>query len=124
MPLVSRVARARCNALFTEAMLESRSSATSFALHRNTSQSTNTARCRGGRCCRAATKASRIDSRSTARSAGSASGATRLSGIGSIHVASGRVLRFAASGDRAGPRSIGRALEHIEANVGRDAIEP
>ena len=39
----------------------------------------------------------------------SASGTTRPSGTGSIHVTSGSVLRFSATGSRAGPRSIGRA---------------
>ena len=52
----------------------SSSSATSVASKRRTSRRTSTARWRGGRCWRAATKASRTDSRTAARSAGSAAG--------------------------------------------------
>ncbi len=44
-----------------------------------------------------------------ATSAGSPSGTTRPSGIGSIQVTSGNTLRFSAIGSRDGPRSIGRA---------------
>jgi hypothetical protein len=48
----------------------------------------STARWRGSRCCSAATNASRIDSRDTARSSGSSVCVSRL-GIGWIHVVSG-----------------------------------
>jgi len=52
----SRVARARCSALVTDATLVSRSSATSDAFQRSTSHRISTARCFGGRCCSAAPK--------------------------------------------------------------------
>ena len=97
----SRVARARWSALFTEATLVSSSSATSLACQRSTSQRIRHARCRGGRCCSAATKASRIVSRETASSAGS--------GVGCSHVTSPGTCRFSTIGSPAGPRSIGRA---------------
>ncbi len=95
--LASSVARARCSALLTEATLVSSSSATSVAFQRSTSHRISTARWRGGRCCRAATNARRIVSRPTATSAGSPSGATRPSGIGWIHVVSGRMLSVGRS---------------------------
>src|SRR5262245_47772928 len=44
-----RVARARCNMLFTEATLDSSSSAVSFADQPRMSRRTNTVRCLGGR---------------------------------------------------------------------------
>ena len=103
------VARARWSALFTEATVVSSSSATSDACQRSTSHRISTARWRGGRNWSAATKASRIVSRASATAAGSPSGTTRPSGIGSIHVASGIVFRCSASGSLAGPMSIGRA---------------
>ena len=66
----------------TEATDDSSSTATSEAFHRNTSRSTRTARCFGGRCCSAAMKARRIVSRASATSAGSPSaGSTRASRI-------------------------------------------
>ncbi len=106
----ARVARARCSALFTEATLVSRSSATSVACHLSTSQRMSTARCRAGRCCRAATKASRIDSRAAATSAGSPSVLmTRLSAIGCTKVFSARGRSWAVATADDGPRSIGRA---------------
>ena len=106
----SRVALARCSALLTDATLVSRSSATSAAFQRSTSQRIRTARWRGGRCCSAATNASRIVSRVCATSAGSASSwSVSSSGTGSIHVTSGSVFRLSATGSWAGPRSIGRA---------------
>src|SRR5215213_9806402 len=118
--LVSSVARARCSALLTDATLVSSSSATSDAFQRRTSQRIRTARCRGGRCWSAATNARRIVSRATATSAGSPSGTTRPSGIGSIHVTSGSVFRFSTTGSRAALA----AAHHVEADVRRDAVEP
>ena len=96
--LASSVARARWSALLTDATLVSSSSATSAAFQRSTSHRISTARWRGGRCCRAATNASRIVSRATATSAGSPSGATRPSGIGWIQVVSGRMLQVGGDG--------------------------
>ena len=106
--LASSVARARCSALFTEATLVSRSSATSAAFQRRTSQRMSTARWRAGSCWSAATNASRTDSRAPTIAAGSPSGTTSASGIGSIQSWSG-VRRFSTIGSPAGPRSIGRA---------------
>ena len=57
------VARARCNALFTDATLPSSSSAVSAAGQPSTSRRISTARCRGGRCWIAARNASSIVSR-------------------------------------------------------------
>ena len=127
--LASSVARARWSALLTDATLVSRSSATSAAFQRSTSHRMRTARWRGGSCWSAATKASRTDSRAPTISAGSpASGTTRPSGIGSIQSWSG-VCRFSTIG-RAGRAEIHRprpslaALEHVEADVRRDPVEP
>ena len=128
--LAASVARARCSALLTDATLVSSSSATSSAFHRRTSRRISTARCRGGRCWRAATKARRIDSRSTVTSAGSRPvDSTRPSGIGSTHVASaqrwsqrGRGGLGRAEVDRERPALA--SLEHVEADVGGDAIQP
>ena len=94
--LASSVARARCSALLTDATLVSSSSATSVAFQRSTSRRISTARCRGGRCCSAATNARRIVSRATATLGRIvASGTTRPSGIGWIQVTSGSVFRLA-----------------------------
>ena len=56
-------ARASDSALSTASAPQSRISAASAARNPSTSHSTRAARCRGGRCCRAATKTSDIDSR-------------------------------------------------------------
>ncbi len=77
----------------------SRSSATSVAFQRSTSQRMSTARCRGGRCCSAATNASRTDSRASATSAGSPS-ATR----GCRASARSRAGRASAGSRRSAPR--------------------
>jgi hypothetical protein len=98
---VASVARARCSALLIEAVLVSSSSAASLACHLSTSQRISAARCFAGRCCSAATKASRSVSRCSASSSGVGSGV--------IHVTSGSSARFSNSGSCAGPRSIGRA---------------
>jgi hypothetical protein len=104
------VARARCNALFTDGTDVSSNSATSLADQLNTSRRMSTARWRGGRFCSAATNASRMLSRATATSAGSLrSGSTRLSGIGPIQIESGSGSFGIASAVEDGPRSIGRA---------------
>ena len=121
MSAVSSVARARCSALFTEATLVSSSSAASLACQRSTSQRISTARCCGGRCWSAATNASLIVSLAIAASAGS--------GVGSIHVTSGSSRRFSITGSprRAEVHRPGAALaraEHVEADVGRDPVEP
>ena len=124
------VARARCSALLTDATLVSSSSATSSARQRSTSRRMRTARWRGGRCWSAATNASRIDSRATATSAGSpAVGTTRASGIGSIQSDSASGGRQRLVGGRGGdqvhrPSPALAGAEHVEADVGRDAVEP
>src|SRR5947208_758233 len=102
-PLACSVTRARCSALFTDATLVSSSSATSLAFQRRTSQRIRTARWRGGRCCRAATNASRMVSRDAATSAGSPSRPPSPSGAGWTQVASGRVFRFDSTGSWARP---------------------
>jgi len=66
------VALARCSALVTEASLLSSMSATSDDRNPSTSLSTSTARCRGGRCCTAVTKASAIASLASYRASGPA----------------------------------------------------
>ena len=88
----------------------SSSSATSAAFHCSTSRRISTARCRAGRCCSAATKASRTDSRATAVSAGSPPpGSTMASGIGVSQVLSGSFGPSGSDAVEAGPKSIGRA---------------
>ena len=106
----SIVARARCSALLTEATEVSSSSATSVACQRSTSRRMSTARWRGGRCCSAATKASRSVSRSAATSAGSASGeSTAESAIGRTQALSTSGAPSGAPASDDGPRSIGCA---------------
>ena len=110
----------------------SSSEATSSAFHRSTSRRIRTARCRGGRCCSAATKASRIDSFATARSAGSPSSArTWRSSTGSTHAVRGTARRERGL-DRL-PRRAGEvhrqraprpAGQLVEADVGGDAVQP
>jgi hypothetical protein len=87
------VARARCKALLTEGTLVPRSSATSAACQRSTSRRMRTARCIGGRCCTAATNASRTDSR--ARTACSALSSVIGSSAASRPI--GRAWRFLPS---------------------------
>ena len=101
----SSVARARWSALLTEATLVSSSSATSVACQRSTSQRISTARWRGGRCCSAATNASRIVSRATATSAGSPSDE--------------RVRR-----DRLDPRHLGQRVQVLDDRLARRARGP
>ncbi len=89
----------------------------------------STARCFGGRCWSAATNARRIVSRATATSAGSPSGATRSSGIGSTQVDSGQQVEVAGDGLLRRPEvhRQGAALasfDHVEADVRRDPVEP
>jgi hypothetical protein len=104
------VARARWRALFTEATVVSSSSAASDAFQRSTSHRMRTARCRGGRCWRAATNASRTDSRATARSAGSPSGfRTRSSATGVTQTFSARGGPSGSPATEGPVRSIGRA---------------
>ena len=128
--LASSVARARWSALLTDATLVSRSSATSVAFQRSTSQRISTARWRGGRCCSAATNARRIVSRATATSAGSPSAARRgRPGSARSRSTSGSVLPIGPIGLPRGPEihRPGAALppvQHVEADVRRDAVEP
>ena len=121
MSAVASVARARCSALLTEATLVSSSSAASLACHFRTSHRMSAARCFGGRCCSAATKASRSVSRCSASSSGVGSGV--------IQVTSGSSARFSNSGSCAGPeihrpRAALAARERVEADVRRDPVQP
>ena len=125
-----RGARARRSVLFTASTLVPRSTATSVARQRSTSRKMSTARCRGARCCSAAMKASRTDSRDTT----SASGVT----VRRQHQAVRRRLdpgrfrsgiataEFAARGghhlDR--QRAPCTTLEHVDADVGGDPVQP
>ena len=95
----------------TEATLVSSSSATSVACQRSTSHRMSTARCRGGSFWRAATKASRIDSRAALTAAGSPRRSiTFSSATGWTKACSGRVSTALASATGVdGPISIGRA---------------
>ena len=67
---LAMVVLARCSALLTEASLLSSMSAASDARNPSTSLSTSTARCRGGRCWTAVTKASVIASLASYRASG------------------------------------------------------
>ena len=125
------VVRARCSALFTAGTLVSSSSAASVACQRSTSHRISAARCRAGRCCSAVTKASRIVSRASTTSAGSASaGSTRSSAMGETHGASGSCspeLRRVRRPRRPQLHRPGPALaapEHVQAHVGGDAVQP
>jgi hypothetical protein len=121
--LAARVERARCSALLTDATVVPSSSATSSAFQRSTSRRMRTARWRGGRCCKAATNASLIDSRATATSAGSAgSDTTRPSGIGSIQAPSGRAGPRTAGAVEAGPRSMARARRWRPCSMSRQTL--
>ena len=90
----------------------------------------STARWRAGRCWRAATKASRTDSREAASSAGSpCTGITRSSAIGVTHMCSGSVAAGGSSADTGPPSSIGRARrcgvpQHVETHVRGDLVQP
>ena len=60
---------------------------------------------------------------------GAAEGTTRASGTGCSHTASGIGAGSPSAAGRAGPMSIGRArrcrpVEHVEADVGRDLVQP
>ena len=104
--------------------------ATSVACHRSTSRRISTARWRAGRICSAAMKARRIDSRRTASSAGSSVAGKHLDVRGRFDP---RGLRQGSQhGGRSGRRrtEIHRpspalaALQHVEAHVGGDAVQP
>ena len=66
--------------------------------------------------------ARRIDSLATATSPGSPSGSTRPSGIGSIHVASPRVVSVARSATCGSPKSIGRARRCLLPSMSRQTL--
>ena len=91
---------------------------------RSTSHRISAARCRGGRCCSAVTKASRTESRTAAISAGSpCSGTTRASGIGVTHRSSAGHGRMCDStGGEAGPRSIGSARRFSPRSASRQTF--
>ena len=114
MSAVASVARARWSALLTEATLVSSRSAASLACHFKTSHRMSAARCFGGRCWSAATKASRNDSRCSASSSGVGSGV--------IQVTSGSSARFSNSGSCAGPRSIGLARRSRPASASKQTF--
>ena len=126
----ARVARARWRALLTDATLVSSSSATSAAGQRRTSRRISTARCLGGRCCKAATNASRIVSRSSATSAGSPSGDDPGVGdgqqpgvLGHQGAQEGRVGRRRRPQIH-GPGPALLSPQHVQADVGGDAVQP
>ena len=115
---------ARWRALLTAAVVVSSASATSAAFQRSTSRRISTARCRAGRCCRAATNASRIDvplgDHGTARRPGDRLAARRSRG--SPRAASpASASRGAEAG---GQRPARPALEGGQADVGGDPVEP
>lgn len=117
------MARARWSALLTEATDVSSSSATSLACQASTSRRISTARCRAGRCCSAATKASRTLSLAAVSSAGSAVvGSTRSSGIGPTHSWSARFVSVNDSTRDAGPRSTGRARRFWLRSMSRQTL--
>ena len=98
--------------------------AESAAGMRSTSHRISAARCRGGRCCSAVTKASRTESRTAAISAGSPwSGTTRASGIGVTQRSSaGHGRRCDSAGGEAGPRSIGSARRFSPRSASRQTF--
>ena len=115
--------RALLAALLTAATLVSSSSATSLAFQCSTSQRMSAARWRGGRCCSAATKASRMLWRMAVSSNGSASrGSARLSAIGSSQCVRSRVSSVACSNGVAGPSSIGRMRREPSASASRQTF--
>ncbi len=117
------VARARCRALLTEATVVSSSSATSVACQRSTSRRISTARCRAGRCWRAVTNASRIDSLASASSSGLPSGGrTRSSGIGVTQRFSASWGPISPSAEWDGPMSIGRARRWRPRSMSRQTL--
>lgn len=84
---------------FTEVVVVPSSSATSAARHCTTSRRISTARCRAGRYCKAAIRASRMLCRDATTSPGSANPAlTSASGMGCSHGTSGRAAASGASG--------------------------
>ena len=128
---LSSVACARCRALLTDAVVVSIASATSAAFQRSTSRRISTARWRAGRCCRAATNASRIVSRSVTTASGSS--ALPVSSIASGTGSSQGISPFSSSGSAGlggrgaqpgGQRAAVAALERGQADVGGDAVEP
>ena len=108
----------------------SSSSATSLAFHFSTSRRMSTARWRAGRCWSAATNASRTDSRASACLGRVAVGGQhapvghrpdpRALDVGRVDVAVGVPDRRDVHRQRA-PLP---ALQHVEAHVARDAVEP
>ena len=111
---------ARWRAELTAAVVVSSASATSAADQRSTSRRISTARWRAGRCCSAATKASRIESRSATTTAASGTGSSQaiswFCSSASPAIWSGCRARRAA-----GARP---ALEVGQADVGGDPVEP
>ena len=101
-PTVSSWARARCNRLLTAVVVVPIAAATSAECHCRTSRSSSTARCRGERCCSAATNANRTDSRDSTMADGSA-GSSAACGSGCSQGTSRRSTSFAGR-VRAGTR--------------------
>ena len=102
---------ARWRAELTAAVVVSSASATSAADQRSTSRRMSTARCRAGRCCSAATNASRIESRSATTTAASGTGSSQgISGSSSSAspAIESAVPRPAGSGRRGRPSRLVR----------------
>ena len=122
--------RARCSALLTDATVDPSSSATSSAFNRRTSRRIRTARWRGGRCWRAAMKASRIDSRATVCSAGSSAATSDASVRDRLDPGDLGKRRSERRGRRLRGREVHRArpalapVQHVEAHVGGDPVQP
>ena len=114
--------------LLTASALVSSSTATSSARQRSTSRRISTARCRGARCCSAAMKASRTDWRIRPARRGrlAGSGCRVPAGSRSIPVGHHRAgLHSCATGatSMGSPRAR-PVLQHVEADVGGDPVEP
>ena len=126
-PAASSCDRARCSRLFTAAVLAPIASATSAAFHCSTSRSTSTARCRGERCCSAATNANRTDSREPTITDGSAGSSPTPA---TAPATAPRCAPPARRRIRTGCAQAGRqrpaapALQRRQAGVGGDAVQP
>ena len=126
--IAASVVRARCSALVTDATLVSRSSATSDALQRSTSQRIKTARCLGRRCRRAAMTASRTVSRVSATGGRICLWSDAI--VGWLRPESPRERAHVVGSRLAGRTEIDRkcpalpSLEHVQADVPGDAVQP
>ena len=121
-------ARARCNELLTAAVVVSSKVATSAAGQVSTSRRISTARWRGGRCCSAATNASRRLCRSADHRGRVGAEQLVRERLQPRHLeclvacSCGRIVAGAPSADREHPPAA--VLQEVEADIGGDPVEP